>query len=162
MERNAAMLRKVGDHIASEPDRYNQSVWAQLDTSNEKHKGSVMIDGVTTPTINIECTSTCCVAGTAAYFSPDVVSWIATDSYRPHADYALTAEGEIKLIMDVGREALGLDEEDARTLFSESWRPVGEGTLHENVRDALYALADGADIYDVTLGETDEEVDEDD
>lgn len=122
-ERNDALLRKVGDYIAAEPHRYRQGEWYDED----------------------ECGTTACVAGwTVVLHDGDVPRTECGTPYDPGIDrYA--------------QEYLGIDDETAEELFNPCWRPAGYRHNHshardaELVRDALYRLADGASIGEVSV-----------
>lgn len=132
--RDEAMLRKVGDQIAANPDQYYQGAWAMP---------------------SLDCGTKCCIAGTAVQLQPDFVAFaMEEDDYRSNVHFVkLAGEDKDRLIQQVAVERLGLTEEEADELFYEDWEPKRSHPtqpLHEAVRDALYALADGASIEDVS------------
>lgn len=115
MERDEALLRKVGDTIAAEPERYDQKVW-WLPHS--------------------ECGSVACLAGHAVELAGLPVSTLTE-----------------KAIDETAEEVLGLTGYEAGRLFWGGWLPrrsyLGQ-QLGESIRDALYRLADGASIDEVS------------
>lgn len=134
MKRNAELIRKVADKIAAEPETYDQTDWARYDPI---------------------CGTTCCVAGHAMlesglyYLSRGrgegvlgkfcYIEFITHSGSRFIGQYDRTAQA-----------LLGLTADEADKLFSSSWEPCGVGPLEERVQKALYALADGAHIEDIT------------
>lgn len=122
-KRNAALLRKVGRFIEEHPHRYVQGAW---------HCGSKM-----------------CVAGTAALLCDRFVGWDREDEDVACVRISKETVGR-EDVSDLAREELGLSFDEADTLFGPDWEPVGEGRLATRVKKALYALARGADVMDVT------------
>lgn len=114
MERDEALLRKVGDVIASEPWRYDQIA------------------------VLSECGSVGCIAGLSAVLA--------------FPDKSGAALLELYPITLMAERALGLTSDEAVRLFKWNWEPAGDPSvpLHERVRDALYALAEGASVEEVT------------
>lgn len=100
-QRDDALLRKVGDLVATFPDNYCQSEFIE----------------------ETQCGTVACVAG-YAHMLADCCP----------------------------QTALGLDD-DELFIFHPDWLPSANlpgDTLAERVKSALYALADGADIIEVT------------
>lgn len=133
MQRNAELLRAVGDRIAANPHLYDQSEWG----------------------LEVDCGTVGCVAGHAV----DLADGYEIDyAFASHGTVArLTAGGRVATQV-AARDALGLDQDEASVLFAGSWRPVG-WKRHDDydlittaplVRDALYRLADGASLYAVS------------
>lgn len=125
MARDEAMLRKVGDFIVENPEKYKQSRW---------------------------CGTTMCVAGTAVFLRSDFKRFINDSTVQ-------LTDRSSHFIEELGQETLGLDYDDAQTLFYAAWLPDGveddeslqnPETLALLVRDALYHLADGATIDEVS------------
>lgn len=134
--RDEAMLRKVGDYIAEHPEEYDQSFWAQKSA----------------------CGTTHCVAGTTVFLSPEFQTFIwYQGSIFTWSGMFTKENGEYRSIMLQATYLLGLDCEEAYMLFNANWLPKWAGETDYSpqmiaplVRDALYALADGATIEDVT------------
>lgn len=144
--RDEAMLRKVGDWIAENPEKYNQDVWIHsqdLEDSSESYS----LEKISL----FKCGTTACVAGTAAFLWGDFVSFCGTYQMK-------TTAGQRLLIKDAAQEALGLEESETWMLFDAIWQPAGDESvpLHLRVRDALYKLADGASIEEVSVNLEDE------
>lgn len=127
MTRNAQLLRAVGDRIAAYPHLYDQSEWGRTN----------------------DCGTVGCVAGHAAELA----------GYRLDVDGLFGAAVRSDDVgrestRDVARDALGLTDEEAARLFAGGWRPAGwdghEDKVAGLVRDALYRLADGAAVADVS------------
>lgn len=122
-ERNNALLRKVGDVIAAEPHRYDQAEWF-----NDEN----------------ECGTTACVAGWAV---------LLHDGDVPRDPHGYVHEHRID---ELAQDYLGLDDYTAEELFGGLWHPAGYRPFYSRrrqarlVRDALYRLADGASICEVT------------
>lgn len=121
--RNGPLLRKVGDVIAAEPERYEQMLFFDIG----------------------ECGTRACIAGHAALV--EYGSRVSTLRGGVVWD-----DGSFTLVDEAAQDALGLTEEDAECVFGGRWLPAGDPSmpLHERVRDALYALADGATVAEVT------------
>lgn len=125
--RDGALLRKVGDAIFAEPERYDQRFWAKTST----------------------CGTTACVAGHVVTFMDGFERVVPRDD---GACDDVVVYGEVRFIADAATAALRLTEDEWRVLFHYNWEPTGDPStpLHERVRDALYALADGATVEEVT------------
>lgn len=126
MERNAELLRKVADKIAAFPELYDQGCWAEEDA----------------------CGTTACIAGHAL---------LESGKYRERVDdwgsvFFFNKEGVAVPPAEEAEALLGLSKGEATRLFSMGWQPTGEGLLSERVQKALYAIANGADIEDVSVG----------
>lgn len=131
MERNAPLLRKVGDHIAAFPTSYNQTAIIETEPG-------------------VECGTVACVAGWTAQLASETSQFNLSALTMMIGDYHYD-------ILDGARSLLGLDKSEAMLLFSGGWlpKPSYKGQSHHlAVKDALYALADGADIKEVTATET--------
>lgn len=131
--RDGALLRKVGDVIAAEPERYDQHHWAE----------------------RAACGTRACLAGHAVTMV-DGFEGYALDHHHPAHGLPARADdvridGQLYAIEEVAQEALGLVDGEW-PLFDPGWLPAGDPAtpLHERVRDALYALADGATVDEVT------------
>lgn len=176
--RNEAMLRKVGDYILNE-NRYQQGDWGALKLTTPEQVLGAIPSGVVADAVglngtdnlfmvSIDCGSYCCVAGTAALLDPATTAWVgdkddvnyaleqlSADGSSIEAGYVVNA-GVIRHIDELGREVLGLRQEETRELFAPEWRPAGwhhemsDDDTRALVRDALYRLADGAAIHEVT------------
>ncbi len=144
--RNESLLRAAADQIRANPNGYDQKYW---------HRPA--LGG---------CGSTSCVAGHIVSCADGFEQFTASDTMIL-ADLAVAraAQGEIRsrsdLVMvngrldevrDVAAAAAGLAFHEEETLFHGSWLPRGHDImpLHEAVADALYKLADGATIEEVT------------
>lgn len=131
--RNEAMLRKVGDAIAAEPERYMQTAF-RIDHEDK-------------------CGSLHCVAGWAVQLSPELEWEQPADHYA--SDVRDRETGELLRVDDAAARVLGLDPEDVG-LFAATWLPSGvrkhthRAERAELVREALYKLADGAPLQDVS------------
>lgn len=131
MTRNAELLRQVGDHIAENPDSYSQSSWlAPADTL---------------------CGTVGCVAGHAFRIGYE------GEHYENMGAFVYWQGGQIFLDQEA-TVLLGLEDYDAQVLFHPDWEPAETaGSLGERVRDALYGLADGKPIEDVSANAPDPE-----
>lgn len=112
--RNAELIRKVADKVASEPHNYNQQLYI--------------------------CDTKGCIAGHALVesgYKVDETGLRFVDVGAFHIAYTAA------LLM-------GLSLDEANVLFHQQWEPAGEGPLTERVQKALYALADGASVEDIT------------
>lgn len=121
MARDEGLLRKVGDRVATYPHTYDQYAWLEQDE---------------------RCGTVGCLAGHTVLLHPEFRGVIA--------DELVLVGDAVEHLPVVAREQLGLTEYEADVLFHADWQPAGSGPLHERVRDALHALADGASIADVT------------
>lgn len=127
--RNEPLLRKVGDHIAENPKLYDQRHWS----------------------VKVDCGTVGCVAGQTAIFHEDFEALAD--------DYVELRKGEETVFRDipsVAREMLGLSRFETEMLFSATWKPEGCGRkpLPEAVRDALYGLAEGKTVREVSRLQT--------
>lgn len=130
--RNADLLKEVGERIAAEPASYSQATWGYAPQNS--------------------CNTTACVAGHALLASGYRLTQlqIFVDS---NGKAIPDAAGVIR---ELAGNLLGLDANEAAILFDAEWEPRQDLgiDLAERVRKALYAIADGADIEDVTEGPT--------
>jgi len=122
--RDGALLRKVGDVIAAEPERYKQVNWL----------------------VDRTCGTVGCLAGHTA---------MLVDGYESHdggSGVTVVIHGRKRRVSEAAQTALGLTDVEEDQLFGSDWEPAGDPAvpLHERVRDALYALADGATVEEVT------------
>lgn len=154
--RNEAALRKVGDLIADEPDRYDQSLFL-IETQDQP------------------CKTVGCVAGHAATLHPDVgkqeegAKYWFVKYHEPNPNprtfgeeqhvwsmATLTDGRRTYGVESLAREVLGLSPRESERLFAGDWVPLNctnpddPYELATSVRDALYDLAEGASIEDVT------------
>lgn len=113
-ERNDTLLRKVGDVIAAEPERYDQDVVLSY------------------------CGTVACVAGHAALLA--------------HPEKTAAQIINSGPVLATARDALGLSGDEWPRLFDFDWQPAGDPStpLHERVQAALYALAEGASVEEVS------------
>ena len=137
MTRNSEALRSIGDRIVSDPSSYDQASWTST------------------------CGTTMCIAGYGCMEMPGFVGFKVvrgvhlaifdeSSGLPPHFLHPSSS---------AVRAFLKLTEDDADALFDALWKPVGwdEYTPDEKlpllVRDALYALASGASVEEVTAEE---------
>lgn len=129
-ERNAELLRAVGDRVAAHPDLYDQAEWAQPD----------------------DCGTRGCVAGHAV----ELADGYTFQTRYFHGSITNDPTGAQIPTAIAAREVLGLTEGEATILFAGGWKPagwdhdLGHADTAALVRDALYALADGATIFAVS------------
>jgi len=123
--RDGALLRKVGDVIAAEPQRYSQTTWGR----------------------ETKCGTVACLAGHAALLNANVAGLMGHSMGQ-----VILKNGWLAPTYSLAADALGLADEEEDVLFAGGWLPAGDPAtpLHERVRDALYALADGATVEEVS------------
>lgn len=138
MTRNAALLRQVGDAVYDHPGQYNQGYWAERAHPHE-----------------LTCRTAACVAGWTVRLQPNFERF----EFRGLFADRCVMDGKSRSVELEARRLLGLSKADADRLFSASWEPDGDAhtPLHQRVRDALYALADGVDMGEVTAATWDDE-----
>lgn len=93
---NVAMFNQVADAIESEPQGYNQEYVGRHFPPGW--------EGKTCSTVMNPCETPCCIAGWAAYLAD------------PEGEY-----GDDNEVIDRGREALEITEDEAMALFASSW-----------------------------------------
>jgi hypothetical protein len=119
------LMLKVADQIEEEPERYNQYYYVMDSPCGTQH----------------------CIAGWALVLSGK--AQVEIDTYTDRAWTCIFVDletGGWEDPVELGREALGLNEEEAWRLFGASWKPAE----NMSVPDALRKLAWGADIEDVS------------
>lgn len=109
-EPNVPLFRKIFEHIDAHPEEWNQDMWAT----------------------KTECGTAYCFAGFAMAFSGEDEADFGPDPFVKVGDVSHHTKSD-KSIERVGREALGINEKDAETLF---WA--------RNTLDDLHSIA--ADI----------------
>lgn len=162
--RNATLLREIADKIETHPERHHQESWAtgvfNIDSQLAYGEGGpsdwfVTADGddiqaSDTPSL---CGTAHCIAGWAMRLAGWTVVW-RTEDDGWYLDW-IDTNGNVNHTpnhANIGARLLGLDVVDAAQLFSTSWGPPAGMT----VPDALRAIADGADIDDVTRHDWDD------
>lgn len=107
---NIELLKQVRDKIMSTPDAYDQMVYGRPDH--------------TAP-----CGTACCIAGWACVLGGKLsIEEIRRANPSDDKNYEI-----INTISDIAQELLGLDEEEAETLFA--IEPEGEWDYYDDVRE---------------------------
>lgn len=126
---NAQLFNDIANMIQKQPERYDQGTWGSVRAGR-----------------TLDCGTSHCIAGWAATLALPREAW-QPDEYGDYDDI-VTVDGLERYIGEWAGEVLGLSEEDAERLFSGGWQPEAGMT----VPDALRAIGDGVDVYDVTRG----------
>lgn len=133
MSKEALLAKVILDYITLHPELHNQELWVDIHG---------MIDSVD----QLEpCGTSACVAGYAVLFSND--PHFEFEVERGYVEISPVDDvDKEELFYDRGRKLLGLDHEDANSLFYR--------TSNEEARKALVYLAQGEEIdwdevYDV-------------
>lgn len=184
VERNRDLLLTVADIIDADPARYDQSVWLDNADNFADDAGTVDVDH---PSIHA-CETRACIAGhallaaTPLYVVDSIVRDMVDDAVSRYRRYygddatdrparvAIDMAGVLERLTTTyyrrgiagsAADLLGLTDGEAGRLFDGEWRPLRD----LDVPAALRALADGADVADVTHIDddmSDDEPDDDD
>lgn len=117
---NTELLRKIADQIERHPETYDQTKWV--------------------------CGTSACIAGHAALLTGWKPATVEEMDACPEACLSgqlfITKGGTVAATHDVARAALGLEYEDADTLFGGDWAPP----VGVSVPEQLRRYADGEPI----------------
>ena len=125
--------------IVAQPDRYDQGTWQTIDATHPELLSQLKEGG---GAAEVTCSTTGCVAGTAAALAGDrscvhPLDRTTRDGRRIYMiSEVITAAGRRYTIRDRGQQLLGLSDDDAAWLFA------GHRVLPEVV-NALAELAEG-------------------
>lgn len=118
---NAPLLRKVMEHIETSPEEWDQSMWVQAVKRVEYSNGVTDIYPLPELPRNSSqppayCGTAFCFAGHTAYMSGWEPYWMG----KSYDLFRMRKDGEVDMVHEIAKEALGLNSLQAEMLFNAS------------------------------------------